>query len=488
MKTSAFLFPLLVSCAAGKAQLTPEKLVSDIQESHLRDILTTFDTIASQNGGTRAFGLPGFNASLKYVLEYMSKNSSSCSKYDTTIQPFTHLFSQTKHISLIGPQEEAVDVISLQYNHPTPLPDGLNAPLASIPIDDERGTGCFEDQWSGVDVSGKIALVKRGKCHFVQVLKLAKAHGASAAIIFNNVPNVKGGSASLGAENYGTLVPLGVITYEQGMAWYERLHTEEVFNVHLTIETLTEIRDTWQILLETKEGDPDNVILLGAHLDSVQEGAGINDNASGVAALLTIAKSLEKYQPRNKVRFAFWGAEESGMIGSSHYVSTLTAAELDKIRFYFNYDMIASPSPASIVYATSEGDKKGAQFLYDFLKENSRSPEFATFGSSSDYVAFLDAGIPSSGIFTGAGKPYDECYHTSCDDVSNINWDALVINAKAAAYGTAQLALLDPENLLKREETNLNPRSLYGASRNLVRWVDPARDAEKRHDCGGSAY
>lgn len=111
-----------------------------------------------------------------------------------------------------------------------------------------------------------------------------------------------------------------------------------------------------------------------------------------------------------------------------------------------------------------------------------------TFGSSSDYVAFLDAGIPSSGIFTGAGKPYDECYHTSCDDLSNINWDALVINAKAAAYGVAQLALLDPESLVKRRETNINPRSVYGASRSLVRWADPARDAEKRHDCGGSAY
>jgi aminopeptidase Y len=278
---------------------------------------------------------------------------------------------------LQGPDGEDVDVISLQYNHPTPMPGGVTAPLVALKIDDERGSGCFEDQWSSVDVDGKIALVKRGGCHFIQVLTLAKAFGASAVIIFNDVPGVTGGSGSLGAENYGKLAPVGIITFEQGTGWYDRLEAGEDLDINFTIDVLTEERETWQIILETKEGDPDNIILLGAHLDSVQEGSGINDNGSGVSALLAIAKSLGSYHGfNNKVRFAFWGAEESGMIGSNYYVSTLPAEELDKIRFYFNYDMIASPNPAYFVYANSDAHKVGGQHLLDFLGENDRPAEF----------------------------------------------------------------------------------------------------------------
>jgi aminopeptidase Y len=299
-------------------------------------------------------------------------------QFDISIQPFTHLFSQTRKVALTGPEGEKVDVVSLQYNHATPLPGGVTAPLVLIPIDDEHGSGCFEDQWRGIDVKGKIALIKRGKCHFINKLKLAKESGASAAIVFNDNPAQTAGSGSLGAENIGKLAPVGVITYDKGNAWAERLKDGETLEVNLTIDVLTEDRETWQIIADTKEGDTNNIVMLGAHLDSVQEGPGINDNGSGVAALLSIAESIKKYKTfQNKLRFAFWGAEESGMIGSTYYVSNLSKEEASKIRFYYNYDMIASLQPYYIVYADSDAHKSGAKYLYEYLTEQGYPAEYA---------------------------------------------------------------------------------------------------------------
>ncbi|KAL2683024.1 hypothetical protein Neosp_007487 [[Neocosmospora] mangrovei] len=480
MKLTNFLSTLtLATGASARKALTPERVASDINLEDLRDVLQSLYKIAQDNDGNRAFGLPGYNASLDFVLARLSCGNH----FDITVQPFTHLFSHTRNISLTGPDGDDVQTISLQYNHATP-PEGVTAPLALVPIDDERGSGCFQDQWSGIDVEGKIALIKRGKCHFADKLKFAKDNGASAAIIFNDDPKQTGGSASLGAENFGKLVPVGVISYDQGASWVKRINQNETLEVTLAIDVLTEDRETWQIIADTKEGDADNIIMLGAHLDSIQEGPGINDNGSGVAALLSIAESFKKYRGlKNKVRFAFWGAEESGMIGSFHYTSNLSKEEASKIRFYFNYDMIASPQPYYIVYADSDAHKAGARFLFEYLSDQGYPTEYTPFGSSSDYIGFLELGIPSSGIFTGAGAPQDACYHTSCDDIDNINQEALVVNAKAAGFAAANLAL-NVDSVPKHETTSSNPKSKRGISRNMARWANVARGAEKVHSCG----
>ncbi|EEU38935.1 uncharacterized protein NECHADRAFT_43757 [Fusarium vanettenii 77-13-4] len=461
MKLSNLLFTLtLAAGVSARKKLTPEQVAADINSEE-------------------AFGLPGYNASLDFVLARLGCGNH----FDITFQPFTHLFSHTRKISLTGPDGDNIQTISLQYNHATP-PEGVTAPLALVPIDDERGSGCFQDQWTDIDVEGKIALIKRGKCHFADKLKFAKDNGASAAIIFNDDPKQTGGSASLGAENFGKLAPVGVVSYDEGASWVKRINQNETLEVTLSIDVLTEDRETWQIIADTKDGDADNIIMLGAHLDSIQEGPGINDNGSGVAALLSIAESLKKYRGlKNKVRFAFWGAEESGMIGSFYYTSNLSKEEASKIRFYFNYDMIASPQPYYIVYADSDAHKAGARFLFEYLSDQGYPAEYTPFGSSSDYIGFLELGIPSSGIFTGAGAPQDACYHTSCDDIDNINKEALVVNAKAAGFAAANLAL-NVDNVPRHETTSPNPKSKRGMSRNMVRWANVARGAEKVHSCG----
>ncbi|KAF4447730.1 putative leucine aminopeptidase 2 [Fusarium austroafricanum] len=481
MKFNSFISALALSTSGVSARNypTPQRVADDIKTEDLQNTLKSLCQIAVDNNNNRAFGLPGYNASLAFVLSRLSRGNH----FDISVEPFTHLFSQTRKITLAGPKGENVKAVSLQYNHATPS-EGVTAPLALVPVDDERGSGCFEEQWKDVDVKGKIALIKRGKCHFASKLKLAKDNGASAAIIFNDNPNQTAGSGSLGAENFGKLAPVGIITYDQGISWVERIKDGETLEISLTIDVLTEKRETWQIIADTKKGDSNNIVMLGAHLDSIQEGPGINDNGSGVAALLSIAESIKKYKHfKNKLRFAFWGAEESGMIGSTKYVSNLSQEEAKKIRFYYNYDMIASPKPYYIVYADSDAHKAGAKYLFEYLTEKGYPAEYAPFGASSDYVGFLQLGIPSSGIFTGAGAPQDACYHTPCDNIKNINEEAFLVNAKAAGYAAASLALRVDE-VPNHEKSSVNPLSKRGMQRNIVRWANVARGAEKVHSCG----
>ncbi|KAH8123359.1 aminopeptidase Y [Trichoderma asperellum] len=477
------LVGFLVTTAIASDILTPDAVERDIEENNLRNVLWNLNHIADSNGGNRAFGFPGYNASIDFILERMVTRFGK--EFDTYVQPFNHTFETTRSIKVIGPDDEDVYVISLQYNTATPLPGGIKAPLVDTPVDDLRGSACFEDQWDGINAAGKIALVKRGVCAIADKLKLAKSHGALAVILYNNVPGKPIASATLSASNLGLLVPVGVITLEDGSDWKERLADGEELTATLIVDSENELRESWNIISETKQGDPNNVTMLGAHLDSVQAGAGVNDDGSGTAALLEIATSFQKYEGlANKVRFAWWGAEESGLIGSLYYGQHLSEEDADHIRFYFNYDMIGSKQPIYAVYADTEAHETGGSILFDYLKAKGKPVYYGGFGSSSDYVAFLELGIPSSGLFTGAGAPEDECYHQACDNLDNINWEAITLNAKAAGRAAAQLAL-SLEGIPPRDKVSINPSSKRGVQRQLNRAAQLTKAIDKSHKCGG---
>ncbi|KAH8594309.1 hypothetical protein B0O99DRAFT_625565 [Bisporella sp. PMI_857] len=489
MKTIIPLAAVLyaLGCSATE-QLTPEKLAADIEAKELLGNLWNFNKIANDNGGNRAFGLPGYKASSDYVWERAAIRFAP--EFDTWTQHFNHTFEQTRQIKLTGPDGEAVTVLSFLYNSATPVPDGFTAPLIDTPVDDTRGSACFEDQWSGIDATGKIALIKRGTCNISEKLRLAKNHGALAVIIWHQNPGTPN-LATLGAGNIGLLAPAGLVSLDVGTAWKTRLAAGEELVVTLLVDSIFEQRESWNVFAETKEGDPNNVIVLGAHLDSVQAGPGVNDDGSGSTALLEILTAIRRYTGiKNKVRFAWWGAEESGLVGSLYYTSQLSEAEADKIRFYFNYDMIGSPFPVYAVYqGTNPGDAYGAQPLLDYLIAAGKPAYFGGFGTGSDYVGFLRLGIPSSGLFTGAGAPTDPCYHLACDTTSNIHVEALTLNAKAAAYVAAQLAL-SVDGLPPRTKTSINPRSPKQIRAELFKWKIAAEEASVEKTCshkGGNA-
>ncbi len=225
---------------------------------------------------------------------------------------------------------------------------------------------------------------------------------------------------------------------------------------------------TSNVIAETREGDPNNVIVVGAHLDSVGVGPGINDNGSGSAGILEIAEQLRKVKPRNKIRFVWFGAEEHGLLGSEAYVDSLPQSERDKIAAMLNFDMIGSPNFVRFVYdgdlSDSEPPEGGAppasaeieQLFLDYFESQGLETEPTAFDGRSDYGPFIFAGIPAGGLFTGAeeiktpeqaaiyggmaGEQYDPCYHLGCDDIGNLSNTALDQMSDAAAHATITLA------------------------------------------------
>ncbi|MEV2197516.1 M28 family metallopeptidase [Streptomyces phaeochromogenes] len=212
----------------------------------------------------------------------------------------------------------------------------------------------------------------------------------------------------------------------------------------------------YNLIADWPGGDANQVVMAGSHLDSVASGAGINDNGSGSAALLEAALTVSRtqYQPTKHLRFAWWGAEELGMIGSRNYVNGLTTANRAKISGYLNFDMIGSPNPGYFVY---DDDPAIEKTLKDFYAGIGVATEIETEGDGrSDHAPFKSAGIPVGGVFTGAsstksaaqaakwggtaGQSFDRCYHSSCDTTANINDTALNRNSDALAYAVWELS------------------------------------------------
>lgn len=195
----------------------------------------------------------------------------------------------------------------------------------------------------------------------------------AGVIVYNQDPGTNYPVPTLQAENIGKMVPSAIIPLEVAESWRTRLAAGENVVVCLLVDAISEQRESWNIISETKKGDPNKVIMLGAHLDSVQEGAGINDDGSGTAALLEIMTALRYYEAYpHKIRFGWWGAEESGLVGSLYYTSQLSALEASKIKYYFNYDMIGSPNP---VYEISINDNSGIgpQLLQEYLASKGKN-------------------------------------------------------------------------------------------------------------------
>jgi aminopeptidase S len=225
------------------------------------------------------------------------------------------------------------------------------------------------------------------------------------------------------------------------------------------------------VVAQTGTGDPDNVVMVGAHLDSVEDGPGIVDNGSGVATLLEIATELGPDPAvQNTVRFAFFGGEENGAEGSSGYVDSLSSANRQKIKLYLNVDMVASPNGGYFVQGGKGRDRDEAgppgsatigRVLADQLtKTGVTKPEIIKF-VGDDESPFIEAGIPVGGAENGdaeektrgqaqawggrAGEVYDRCYHEACDSIDNVNREVLDHYMQAVAGTVARFAISTSE-------------------------------------------
>ncbi|MFI6285541.1 M28 family metallopeptidase [Streptomyces sp. NPDC051018] len=433
--------------AAKNATELAAKLVRKSSAKDARKHLEKFQQIADSTGGHRAAGTLGHDASAAYVYQQLKKYG-----YDVRYERFDFVHTETlaEKLSVVSPAPRDVSVRAMTYTRSTPV-GGIKADLADVPVDDT--TGCEPGDYASGAFTGKIALIKRGGCTFAEKQAAAAGAGAVGAIVYNNTEGALGGT--LGGVD-SAKIPTGGVTRADGEKLVADLAGGPV-NVSLELRQQQQTRTTNNVVAETRGGNAADTVMLGAHLDSVVEGPGINDNGSGSAGLLEVAQELAKAEkrPANKVRFAWWSAEENGLLGSEAYVAALTPEQKQRIKLYLNFDMIASPNYALFVYDGDDSDGVGAgpgpqgsaqleRDINEFLDRRGTPHEGTDFTGRSDYGPFIEAGIPSGGTFTGAegkktaaqaaryggtaGLAYDPNYHAKGDDINNINMTAYAVN------------------------------------------------------------
>lgn len=430
--------------------------------------LRQLQVIANRNEGTRASGLPGYDQSADYVAKELRRAG-----YKVKKQTFTFAFSRDLEpatLAQVTPVAKDIETAAFDYSGSGDVTGPVTAINLTIPPG-EAGTapsGCEAADFPAPGPDPAVALIQRGTCDFGVKAANAQAAGYDAAIIFNEGQE---GRQELLTGTLGNPVDIPVVgtSFADGAA----LAATPGATVRVTAKTEVDLnRQTSNIIadLPRKTKNPDQVVVVGAHLDSVAAGPGINDNGSGTAAVLEIAKQFKKTGLAKKavrpVRFAFWGAEEKGLLGSYHYVGSLTDAQRAKIYANLNFDMLGSPNFARFVYdgdGSADGNAGPAGsgeieqvFLKYFAKKKLATAPTA-FDGRSDYGPFIEVGIPAGGLFSGAegvktpaevalfggtaGVAYDKCYHQACDNISNISTKALDQLGDAAAHSVGALAL-----------------------------------------------
>ncbi|HEU4515165.1 MAG TPA: M28 family peptidase [Nocardioidaceae bacterium] len=433
--TAAFVALAALPADAGPASRnnnTSAKLREAVTADGILEHSRALQEIGDANGGTRVSGAGGYNASVDYAMKVFRDAGYRVRKQDFTFQTFIeNTPSVLQRVEPAPAADLPTRVLSYSGTGDT------TAPVSKVP-----NLGCDAADFAGF-TSGNIALIERGACTFALKATNAANAGADAVVIYNNGPGDLNGTLG-----NGFTLDLSVVGVTQDLG--RELVATDGLVLRVKTDTFRGQATTSNVLAESRFGNPDNVVMAGAHLDSVNAGPGINDNGSGSATILEVAEQMAKVEPTNMVRFALWGAEESGLVGAHHYVDDLKAndtAELDRIALYLNFDMIGSPNYSRFVYdgdnsafpvgtgsaAGPAGSGQIEDMFHDYFESVGLQSAETPFSGRSDYGPFIAAGvdIPSGGLFTGAegvktpeqvaafggraGVAYDPCYHQACD-------------------------------------------------------------------------
>jgi hypothetical protein len=410
---------------------TPDKLIPCIQQGDLWQHMQDFQAIADANPGpdghpSRNSGEPGYWESVQYVADKMK-----AAGYDVTIQPYTFQYSSfvgTPAWSESSPDTRSFTLVD-DWNPGTSNgdADATVQPAGGIMIPpgatgNSSSSGCTAADFSGF-TPGNIALIQRGSCNFgVKVLN-AKAAGASGVVIFNEGQPGRDGvlNGSLVDANGNPIVPdipVAFTSFDIGSQLYQDYQDHTPAHTSLSVHVVVDPNRTdWNVIADSKGGDKNHVVVVDAHLDAIY-GAGMLDNASGSATILDVAEKMKNVTPRNKLRFIWFGGEELGLLGSEHYVNTLSKTDLSHIGYDLDADVMATPNyligvldPAgpdlfgrtvtskfpNRVYSASKVARDQAVGYFDSIGKNH---EFLS-PVGTDAYNFNAAGIPASGLLTG---------------------------------------------------------------------------------------
>jgi len=462
----------LAACAAILAMLAAAPAAvaqSDVDSSRLESLVTVegvhehqqaLQFIADANGGTRDTRTPGFTASAAYVKATLEKAG-----YQTKYSMFNMLTWEElgpPTLALTSPGSKtyvpgsaaddgnpAVDFIAMEHT-PAKSVTAEVIPVGhtDVPSDGGSTSGCVAADYPP-EVSGRIALVQRGTCAFTAKTQLALKAGAIGVILFNEGDTAGREPALFRAADPEYPIPAVLSSYQVGAELYNLAKGGQ----HPTVELATNGIDHEHLYPNVEatstRGDAKHTVLAGAHLDSVTAGPGINDDGSGTAFQLELAEQIAKSgtPPRNRIRFLFFGGEEDGLVGSQYYAAHMSNADVGNSDVMIDTDMIASPNFARLVYdgdgSTFGADVSGPagsnvieQQFVRYWAQRGMESEPIPFDGRSDYVGFVNRGIPSGGVFAGAeapktaaqvakyggvqGEQLDPCYHEACDTYATV--------------------------------------------------------------------
>jgi Zn-dependent M28 family amino/carboxypeptidase len=455
---------LLAGCSStrpGQPAATPDLgrgLAERVTGDRLFTHLQALQDIANANKGNRAEGTPGYDASVEYVARALRGKG-----FDVSTPQFDRLYSVSPgHPTLtIAGRGYQVDQASLLVRTP---PGGLTGQA----VRPTQPAGCTPGDYPAVVAKGAIAVVDDSRCSVVDKQNSAVARGAAALIVIS-APNGNGAPATLFNTGYfkQLTVPVAVVGAIGGAA-LARITSP----VHLLLDAENIKITSRNVLAQTKTGSSNDVVMVGAHLDSPRDSPGINDNGSGVAAVLETALQLGPLAPlSNAVRFVFWGAEENGLNGAMDYAFGMDRDQLNEIAMYLDFTMLGSPNAG---FFTDDGDQSGPpgpgvpfgdvpdgsagieRTLAGYLYMAGKRPADMPLNPTNDYHPFMVAGVPIGGITAGAsqlkttvqarlwggqaGVAFDPNFQSARDTVNNINRDALAIMGSATAFAVGSYA------------------------------------------------
>ena len=464
----------VAACAAILAVLgtAPSALAKpkDVNSSKLENAVTVkgitehqkaLQGIADMNGGTRYTRTPGFTASAAYVKATLEKagydahyEMFNMPEWQETAPPVLEQVSPNAKTYKPGTAADDgnpnVDFIAFEHSPTKSLSNlaVIGVGHTQIPSTGGSTSGCVAEDYPA-EVAGNVALIQRGTCAFTQKLDLAAAAGAAGVILFNEGDTPDRTAALFRSANPGYSIPAVLSSYAVGEELYNAYKNGQNPTVNLSTSGQDVDKFYPNVVAETKKGDPNHKVLLGAHLDSVPAGPGINDDGSGTSFQLELAEQLAKAgtPPRNKIRFLWFGGEEDGLVGSQYYAAHMSDKDVATTDMMLDTDMIASPNFARLVYdgdgstfgddvSGPAGSGKIESVLTDYWTKRGMASEPIPFDGRSDYVGFVNRGIPSGGVFAGAeapktadqvakyggvqGEQLDPCYHEDCDTYSTV--------------------------------------------------------------------
>ncbi len=431
--------------------------LSGIEPEEVQAHLEALAAIAAANGGVRTAGTAGYEASVAYVAGELRDLGYVVETPGFEMATFSEAPGASIRVAGGGPAfDGGPDFHAMIYS----AGGEITAPMVPVGFAIESG-GCLASDFADFP-DGAIALAPPGGCLRRDVVVNAGEAGASALVV--TYPNRSTGRVLRPTlfSPEGIEIPAISASGEVGDAL--RAAADSGSEVTVSVDTEIGSAIVHNVIAESR-ADSERVVMLGGHLDSVHDGPGINDNGSGTAALLEVARVMAEERPSIRVRFALWGGEEFGSLGSQDYVESLSSGHREEIAAYLNFDMIGSPNYVPFVYdapSAAPGSKAIADFLVDYLEQAGIGAEPMDLGSSSDHASFDRVAIPTGGIFTGAteiksaaqaaafggtaDEPMDACFHLACDTVANVDTEIVALFAEAAlavtlALATGQLSL-----------------------------------------------